>query len=181
MEYAIVLYFNKSAEDVITNLIQEIANNNGNKYMVENKIFPHLTLSLFEYNGGNDSLINFFDDPISKINMNFENIPLSTIGMFIPKVLFIAPVVNKYLLELNKKINELLNANKDIILDKFYSNDQWVPHVSLGVKLNKDELLKGISVLINNFQNIDAKIDTIALAECNPLKNIKTWDFSKKK
>jgi len=177
MEYAIALYFNKSTEEKINNLILEIANNNGNKYMLDNKIFPHLTISLFEYNGKTESLINLFDNQFPKID--FDKISLATIGIFAPNVLFIAPVVNKHLLELNEKTNGLLNENRDIIPDKYYSNDQWVPHVSLGVKLNKNELINGTNVLIDNFQKIDAEINQIALAECNPFKDIKVWDINR--
>jgi hypothetical protein len=177
MEYAVTLYFNKTVEEKINNLIFEIAENNGNKYMVDNKIFPHLTISLFEYNDNVDLLIDLLDKNIPEINIGFQNIMLFTIGIFVPNVLYIAPIVNKNILELNEKINGLLNSNKGIILDKYYSNNLWVPHVSLGVKLNKNELQNGINVLINNFQGINAEIKKIALEECNPLKEIKTWDL----
>lgn len=177
MDYAITLYFNKTVEDKINGLINEIAKNNGNKYMVENNIKPHLSISLFEYNGNINSIIELLDKYIPKMNINVGNIILASIGIFNPNVLYIAPVVNKYLLELNEKINELLYNNGDIKLDINYTSGQWVPHISLAVKLDKNELKNGINVLINNFQKISANINRVALEECEPLKEIKIWNI----
>jgi hypothetical protein len=177
MDYAITLYFNKTAEDIINGFINEIAKNNGNKYMVENNIKPHLSISLFEYNGNINSIIELLDKNIPKMDFNVGNIILASIGIFNPNVLYIAPVVNKYLLELNEKINELLYNNVDIKLDRYYTGGQWIPHISLGVKLDKGELINGINALINNFQIISANINKIALEECEPLKEIKIWNL----
>ena len=175
MDYAITLYFNKTAEEKINDLINEIAKNNGNKYMVENSIKPHLTISLFEYNGDINSIIELLDKNIPKIDFNVGNLLLSSIGIFVPGVLYIAPVVSKCLLELNEKINKLLKDNIDIKLNEYYAGGQWVPHIALGVKLSKDEIIKGINVLLDNFQNINADIKKTALEECEPLKKIKDF------
>jgi len=177
MDYAITLYFNKIVEDKINDLINEIAKSNGNKYMVDKNIKPHLSISLFEYNGNINSIIELLDKNIPKMNFNEGKIILASIGIFNPYVLFIAPVVNKCLLKLNKKINELLHKNNDIKIDINYIDDQWVPHITIGVKLNKIELINGINILINNFQKTEANINKIALEECEPLKEIKIWNL----
>jgi 2'-5' RNA ligase len=175
MEYAITLYFDKTAEDKINDLVYKIAESNGNKYMLENNIKPHITIAYFEYNKNINSIIELLDKNIPILNMGIGQTFLGSIGTFIPAVLFISPVINNYLLNFNKKANELLEKNKKIKFIGFYLENKWVPHVSLGVKLNKNELLKGMEILVNNYQNIFAEVNKIALVECNPYKEIKTW------
>jgi 2'-5' RNA ligase len=74
------------------------------------------------------------------------------------------PVVNEYLLELNNTINNLLESINIKEFDKNYTENQWIPHVSLGVKLSKDELKNGINTAINNFENINVKTNRITFA-----------------
>ena len=173
MEYAIVLYFDEKKEETINSLIKKIANKNGNNYMVDNKIPPHITISLFQYNEKIDTVIEIIENNISFLHKN--NITIASIGIFNPSVLFIVPVINDYLLELNKNINEILNTNDEIIFDKNYIENQWIPHISLGVKLNENELIIGVKTLVEDFKILDIEIDRVGFAECNPYKDIKTW------
>jgi 2'-5' RNA ligase len=174
MDYAIILFFDKNTEDKINVLIQKIAQNNGNNYMVVNKIPPHLSISLFGYDNPINSIIKLIDNNISEINI--QNIYFASIGIFNPNVLFLSPVIDNNLLELNRYMNKLLKNNNVNKFDQNYLENQWVPHMSLGVKLNEKELLDGLNVLINNYQNINARINRIALVECNPYKEIKIWN-----
>ena len=173
MGYAIVLYFNEKTEEIINSLIKNIANKTGNKYMVDNKIPPHITISLFHYDGEIDTVMEIIENNISFFHKN--NITTASIGIFNPSVLFIAPVINDYLLELNKRINEIININNKILLDKNYMENQWIPHISLGVKLNENELINGVKELAENFKILDIGIDRVGLAKCNPYKDIKIW------
>jgi len=173
MEYAIALYFDEEIEENINSLILEIANKTENKYMVDNKIPPHITISLFQYNGEINTVMEIVENNISLFHRN--SITIASIGIFNPNVLFIAPVINDYLIELNRKVNEIININDKILLDKNYIENQWVPHISLGVKLNENELINGVKTLVENFKVLDIGINRIGLARCNPYKNIKIW------
>jgi len=175
MEYAVVLYFNKTAEDKINSLIFKIANKTGNKYMVDNNIPPHITISLFKYNEEIDTIINIVENNISKFNKN--KIGIASIGIFNPNVLFLSPIMNDYLIESNKIISKIIDKNDNILLDKYYVGNQWTPHISLAVKLNKNELVDGIKTLIEYFEVLEIEANRIGLAECNPYKNIKTWEI----
>jgi 2'-5' RNA ligase len=147
----------------------------GNKYMLDNDIPPHLTLSLFRHSNIDEiqELIDkniFFWNPI--------NIKLSSIGIFNPNVLFLTPVPNNSIIELNQKTNELLiKSNENINIDKNYATNNWVPHIALAVKLNQDELINGIKIITREYEPIGGEINRIALAKCNPYKDIKIWDL----
>ncbi|GBU27450.1 hypothetical protein R84B8_00982 [Treponema sp. R8-4-B8] len=172
MEYAVVFYFNKTTEEKINSLILKIANETGNRYMVDNNIPPHITISLFKYDETVDTIINIVENNISTFNRN--NIKIASIGMFNPNVLFLLPIMNDYLIESNKKISKIIKTNDKILLDKNYIENQWIPHISLGVKLNKNELINGIKILVEYFE---VETNKIGLVKCNPYRNIKMWEI----
>jgi hypothetical protein len=175
MEYAVTLYFDEISEMNINSLILNIAEKCGNKYMVKNKIPPHITISLFQYDENIEAIEKIIDKNISMFNKG--DISLASIGIFNPSVLFIMPSMNEYLVESNKKIKEILQTNEKIKIDKYYLKNQWVPHISLAVKLNENELTAGIKTLIKDFKTFDGKINRIAFVKCNPYKDIKIWEL----
>ncbi|GHT98935.1 hypothetical protein FACS1894142_5910 [Spirochaetia bacterium] len=175
MEYAVALYFDKTIEEKINSLILKIANDCGNKYMVDNKIPPHITISLFQYDDIIAPIIKIIDENISWFKKG--NISLVSIGIFNPNVLFIMPIVNNFLIKANRKITKLLESDKKINMDKNYIQNQWVPHISLAVKLNTDELINGIKTVINNYNAFGGEINRIVFSECNPYKEIKIWNL----
>jgi 2'-5' RNA ligase len=173
MEYAVVLCFNKTVEDKINSLIHQIANETGNKYMVDNNIPPHVTISLFKYDEDIDTIIKIVENNISKFNKN--KIGIASIGIFNPNVLFLSPIMNDYLIESNKNISKIIKTNDKVLLDKNYVGNQWIPHISLAVKLNKEELVNGFKILMEYFEVLEIETNRIGLVKCNPYKNIKEW------
>jgi len=175
MEYAVVFYFDEITEEKIGSLMVKTADATGNKYMVDNKIPPHITISLFQYNEDINTIISIIENNISIFKKG--NILLASIGIFNPAVVFLAPVITNYLVESDKRINEILSSNDKIVLDKGYTENQWVPHISLAVKLNQSELMDGVKTLTQHFEVLDAKIIKVGLAECNPYRDIKVWEL----
>ena len=170
-----MLYFDSITEQKINTLILKTADETGNKYMVDNKIPPHITISLFQYDEAIDTIIGTIENNITIFNRG--NVKIAPIGIFNPNVLFLMPIVNDYLIESNKKITKIINAKNKISFDKNYLENQWVPHISLGVKLNEDELINGVRMLVKNFEALDTKTNRIGLAKCNPYKDIKIWEI----
>jgi len=175
MDYAVILLFDNVSEENISSIISNISKENGNNYMVDNKISPHLSISLFKYNEPVDNLIKIIEKNNNKFNK--ELIKIASFGVFNPYVLFLSPIFENNLLNYNKNIIEILNQVENIIFDKYYIENNWVPHISLGVKLNENELLKGIKILTKCFNPMGIEINRIGLAECNPYKEIKIWNL----
>jgi 2'-5' RNA ligase len=173
MEYAIVLYFNKETEKYLNSLIVKIAKNNGNEYMTEHKIPPHLTIILFHKNGYIDQVIKTLDNNIGKFLKS--EIIFSFVGIFNPAVVFVAPAMNNYLAEINSEIINYLKDIEDIEYDKNYIQNQWIPHLTLATKLNEQEIVKSIEIATKEFKVFEGKVEAIGLAECNPYKEIKRW------
>lgn len=176
MEYAIVVYFNESIEKKLNSLILEVAEKSGNNYMIEHSIPPHITLSLFhKENDDKEQILSIFDR--NDLGLKNGTVFLASIGIFNPSVLFIAPIVNDYLIEIHSRVNSLLKNIIDIQFDKNYLHNQWVPHISIAVKLNDIELIKAFEASKNKFTVMEVEIDRIALAECNPYNEIKIRAF----
>jgi hypothetical protein len=175
MEYAILFYFDEVNEVKINSIISKIAKESGNKYMIDNNIPPHISILLFQYDKTIDTIINIIEN--NKSNFNKTVLKIASIGIFIPNVLFLSPIVDTHLMEANKNIIKIINQNEEIIMDKNYMENDWVPHISLGVKLNEDELIKGLKILVKDFTYMDIKINRMGLAECNPFKVLKVWEL----
>ena len=74
-----------------------------------------------------------------------------------------------------------MEKNKEIVIDKYYMEKIWIPHISLAVKLCEKTIHKGKIFMEKYFKNMEIKVNRISLAECNPYKEIKTWDLKEYK
>ncbi|MDR0524722.1 MAG: 2'-5' RNA ligase family protein [Spirochaetaceae bacterium] len=171
MEYAIVLYFNEDEDQYMTNIIKNIADESNNGYMTENHIPPHLTLALFNSEINEKEIIETLDKTTNEYTK--ENIKISSIGIFNPAVIYLSPILNGRLIEINIRTNNILKQIN--INNNTYLFNQWVPHISLAVKLNIEQLKKALNVTIKRFKPFDCKINSLALVKCNPYKEIKIW------
>jgi len=173
MTYAVVLYFDVKTELYIQNLMNHLCDKGMNTYMLDNKIPPHVTISLFDkYN--TDGLVNIikkFADSLKSFELCF-----ASIGVFYPPVIFLAPVIIQQLLEANSTI---INSLKEVATDfnDYYMPGTWVPHAALGVKLSENELQEAFKIVQKEFKTFSGIITKVALAECNPYKELCCYDL----
>lgn len=168
MEYAIILRFDDITEQKVLHLINDIANASSNTYMVKQEIPPHVSLTVFskENETGIQSIIMDFAKGLNHFDIEFNSI-----AVFNPYVIFLAPVVTSYLINLSSDITSKISpvASK---MNDYYLPNQWVPHMALGVKMNAEELLKAFNTLQREFQPFYGKVIKIALAECEPYREV---------
>ena len=173
MDLAIVFYFDKKSEDILNNTIKYLACDKTNNYMIDHKITPHVTLSMF-----NASEIAAIE---KIIDINVQKIPKcdftwASIGTFIPNVLFAAPVINKQIIAVNEMVNKLLKPAVDRFV-LYYQPDNWVPHTTLATQLTRNELSYAFDIAVKKFVPLSGYADRIALVECNPYKEIRIWQL----
>ena len=168
MEYAVILRFDKETETKVFRLINDIAKVSANSYMTDTGIPPHVSLTIFskESETGIKSIILDFVKQLKRFEMGFDSI-----GVFNPNVIFLAPVVTSYLLNVSSDISNKISKVADN-LNAYYIPNQWVPHMALGVKMNEEELLKAFMVLQKEFHPFSGKVMKIALAECEPYREV---------
>lgn len=172
MDYAVVLYFDHNTDNRIKTIIDHIVENGCNSYMHDHKIPPHVTVGFF-ISDNEQNMIDVLEENISRINPG--KIAFSDIGMFLPSVIYISPVLNEYLASLNWVVNELYQNVAISGDDGHYNPYNWVPHIALGTKMKQDEMEKALQVVQHEFKPFEGIASRIALARCNPFKEIKEW------
>ncbi|MCL2109582.1 MAG: hypothetical protein FWH20_09605 [Oscillospiraceae bacterium] len=175
MEYAIIMGFEKCIEDKFNTIIKSIFDNDISSYMTDNEIPPHITLALFNTDRI-EKIITEIDKRISSFNTS--GVAWASLGAFVPHTLFAAPVMNEYLQNANVDINSWIEPFSNPGDNGHYLPFQWVPHTSLAVKLNNNELKKAFEIATENFSFIYGKSNRLMLAECNPYRLLKTWELS---
>jgi hypothetical protein len=176
MDYAVVIYFDKSTENSICNLQKSICENNVNRYLLDTSIPPHVTLSLFSADI-NEDLIEVVRSFANSLKVN--PIKLTSIGLFNtnPAVLYLAPVLDNYLKDIHENLhNKLSQYIADF--NSYYLSEFWVPHCAIGLKLSKEELIRAVDVAYSEFVPITCTIRKIVIAKCNTYKEIRSFDLS---
>ena len=173
MEYAVVLYFDQASENKLLDLMKKLVDGGMNDYMIKNKIPPHITLTVFrkEDDLGIKQIVQEFATRLYRQEVFF-----SSIGVFNPRVIFLASVMNEFLLNACVQINKAMQACTSDFASIYLPN-QWVPHVALGVRLEANELTNAFGVLQKEFTTFQAMVAKVAVIECNPYRDICCFDL----
>lgn len=173
MNYAVILRLDEVSEKKILQMIEMIVAGGVNDYMSENKIPPHVTVAAMDTENLNQ-VISIMDGIVPKLSSG--KLIWSSIGVFNPSVLFLAPVVNEYLLHTSKIVNESLSGY-DIKCLSYYLPFEWVPHTTVATNLNDQEVVAAFSSIQINFKPLSGHSTRITLVQSKPFKIIKEWDL----
>ena len=105
------------------------------------------------------------------------NIQFVSIGQFFPYVMYVTPVLNEYLMDLQNKIYDAVKNIPETSVSRFYQPYSWLPHVTLGKKLDKNQMMTAFDVMRNNFAPFEAKVTGIGLAKVNPHEDVIKYDL----
>ena len=173
MNYAVELYFDEESSVKIEHM-RCILKNNG--VTVDEGTRPHITLAIF-----NDIQENILVEKVrdfSKTKLDMQLI-MSSVGIFptAENVVFLAPKVTEQLLVFHDKFLEFME-DYNVNLNRFYDTDLWVPHCTLGIRMNDDELVKAVRLLkINNELPILVSVMEIGILKFPPNEEIFNTSF----
>lgn len=165
--YLISIYFDENTENTIRKLMGKVADKSGNRYMLEAKVPPHITIASFETNQV-EKVIELLDDKIHE--MKRGTLQWVSIGVFNPHVIYLAPVLSEYLHSLSVIVNETVSSIDNISMNRFYLPMQWMPHTTIAKKLSVEEMLLAFKALQNNFRMFNGAVTKIGLAKTNPYR-----------
>ena len=140
--YLISAYFDEHVTKGLQRLIDNIAKETGNTYMIENNVPPHLTISSFETRKPDNLKEEFMK--LNKIGAGEINI--FSIGQFLPYVMYATPVLDEYLMHLSNEVYDIFSA--------------------------KEQMIMAMRVLQTHFVPIKGKIVRVGLSQTNPHKDI---------
>lgn len=166
-EYAVVLYFDQYTNSIFQNMINKAAEVTDNHYMTENRIPPHLTIGIFSTE----------DEPdISKLTEKITcgRIKFDRLGSFEPRVFYAAPEKSDYLKNCNDILYEWIRTSgyKE---NKLYANDSWIPHLTIAIKLDSEQLQKAFSAA--DFTPFSGRAEKFALIKCSPYREVACYDL----
>ena len=172
--YLITAYLDEKSTNELQSLIDEISETTGNDFMTANNVMPHLTVSAFDERS-EDAANDLFGKMEEKLYS--DEIIIPCIGAFLPYVIFAEAVKNEYLLNLSKEIYDILDSNEDTRVNKYYMPYNWIPHITLGKKLNKEEMQEAFNIAQDKFCPITARVTSFGLSKPNPLRNLRSISF----
>lgn len=170
--YLISIYFDENTENTIKKLMHKVADKSGNRYMLEAKVPPHITIASFETDQ-EDKVIELLDYKVCE--MKRGTLQWVSIGVFNPHVIFLAPVLSEYLHSISVLVNKTISCVDNISISRFYLPMQWMPHTTIAKKLSVEEMLLAFKALQNNFRMFSGTVTKIGLAKTNPYQEIKIW------
>jgi len=178
--YLISAYFDENTNKILKHLQQRIADKTGNDFMIRNNVMPHLTISAIEARNV-DVLIPAFEkvcreklqplDEKGVVNIN-NTINIVSVGQFFPRVIYAAPVLNEYMMNLSISIYNEFATIPETNISKFYQPYLWMPHITLGKCLDKEQMRQAFAVLQDLFMPIDGWIAKIGLSTVNPYREV---------
>jgi hypothetical protein len=142
MPYSVEVYFESEVENLVREIWKDLAYSNISSYMLDGNYRPHVSLTVF-------------DEAIPGFNIEFEkyikNLPpfsikFDSIGIF-PRpegVVFLAAVVNDALLTLHQDFNKRF-ADLMTGVRSYYLPGNWIPHCTLGYRIDSKMLSRAVS------------------------------------
>lgn len=174
LDYAVTLEFDKETENKIQEMIDEVARVTGCDHMKQSKIPPHVTVSAL-VSDNESALLSEMESiaaSISKDSVWFVNI-----GVFNPFVIYLGPVMNEFLQNTCRTVNERLLKYAEVGNRGRYLPNQWVPHAAIAVKLTPDALKEAFAIVQEKFTAFGATAERIVLARAEPYEELKSWEL----
>lgn len=169
--YLISAYFDEKAQKTMERYMRRIAEKSGNSFMTDNHVPPHLTISSVEARSG-ELLIPYVEKLRGQLLQG--DVQFVSVGMLLPYVLYLTPVLNRYLQDLSQKIFEAVSGIPEVSVSRFYQPMQWLPHATLGKTLTKEQMRTAFEVMQEEFAPFDANVIKLGLAKTNPHEDLWT-------
>ena len=173
--YLVSIYFDEKTNEKIQKLINQVAAKTGNTFMLDGNVPPHITVSAFEALE-KEQVIEVLSHVIAKLKK--DTLQWVSVGQFFPYVLYITPVLNKYLHDMSVQICNALSQIDGVKISPYYQPFQWLPHSTIGKTLTKEEMRIAFEVMQNSFGIFEGEVVRIGLAKPNPHRDIMSWDVS---
>lgn len=195
--YLISVYFDDHANKILQRYIDEVAKATGNTFMIDHKVPPHMTISSIEAKSvdvlkpafeslaeklaftrtrtGNSSFGNNVQGNFNQSNSNLgesNKIQIVSVGQLLPYVLYATPVLNEMLQDLQEVVYDTFKDIEDTDISRFYQPYSWLPHITLGKKMDKEQMISAVKVMQEKFAPLEAIITKIGLAKVNPHEDV---------
>lgn len=172
--YAVSLHFTPDVNDIITSTVKSIAKVNGNSFIIENKIPPHVTIGAFHATKEDESKLIQMVEEFSK-SQKAGIIQFKEIGNFNGKVLFLKPEKDGFLAQINAELHSILLPEFEKAENGYYMPEIWFPHTTLATRLNQGQFEKAAKIAERINLPLETEINEIAVYQCSPFAELKRY------
>lgn len=170
MPYAIVLYFNEPSENAIKEIWDKLSQKNLSANISEAGIRPHLTLAIYDelHCQSCEKELEKFSAHTACLNISAEHFGI----FFQPEtILFLAPTPTRELLDFQAGIHKCL-ASKTTNPWPMYQPGIWVPHCTIAMNLEKEQLLQAVASVADVRLPIELHATQIGAVEFLPIDEL---------
>lgn len=174
--YLVSIYFDEKTNQRLKQYIEQLAQKTGNTFMIDGNVPPHITVGAFETKqeaAVKEGLEQVFG------GLKSGKLQLVSIGTFQTSSIFISAVYNEYLHNMCKAVCCALGQVDETVIRKNYQPFNWLPHVTIGKTLSKEQQLTAFEELQKSFGPLEASVLKIGLSKTNPYMDICTWEIPK--
>ena len=171
MGYTISAYFDPESNRLLSRCILGIANASGNDFMTANSVPPHLTIAFFEAQSEETAKLIFQN---VREDLKPGTVVIPSVGVFFPNVIFAEAVLNAWLLETGRAVNEELKLHDGVAVNRYYRPFSWIPHITLGKTLSEEQMRAAFSYLQKHFCPVTAKVERFGLSRTGPHRELLT-------
>lgn len=175
IDYAVTLEFDNETHNKIQEMIDEVARVTGCDYMKQSKIPPHVTVSAL-VSDNEAALLSEMENIAAQLKKG--SVFFVNIGVFNPFVIYLGPVMNEFLQDTCRTVNERLLQYAEVGNRGRYMPNQWVPHTAIAVKLTPDALKEAFAIVQEKFSAFGATAERIVLARAEPYEELKSWELN---
>lgn len=175
--YLVSIYFDEKTNQRLKKYIELVAEKTGNTFMIDGNVPPHITVGAFESKASEEELVNALQLELNNSRVGF--VQLVSVGTFQTSSIFISAVYNEYLHEMCKTVCRVLGNVENTMIRKNYQPFHWMPHVTIGKTLTKEQQLAAFAELQKSFGVMEAKIVRIGISNTNPYMDIFAWEMGK--
>lgn len=87
------------------------------------------------------------------------------------------PMPYTYLQDLSEKVFDEVKSIPESTVSRYYKPMSWLPHITLGKTLTKEQMQMAFSVMQESFVPFEAAITEIGLAMVNPHRDVVRWEL----
>ena len=160
--YAVSLHFSQKVNEVVISTLQAIADDTGNRFMIENKIPPHITIGAFHAAREEAAKLLQLVEKFAR-GQKAGSVQFGEVGNFNGKVLFLKPEKNLFLSEINNALHNLLLPEFEKAENGYYLPDIWFPHTTLATRLNQSQFSAAKEIAKQITLPLEAVIDELAV------------------
>lgn len=160
--FLVSAYFDPLSTRVLQNLINELAEITGNRFMIENRVPPHMTFLQLQTRSSQKEL----EDAVRNLEGKIKPVPLvfTSCGGEIPNVIFSKVKLTEELKSQIDIIYSEISKVPDVKINPWYLPENIFPHVTLAKTLDRSAQAAGLEYAKEKFSMFSGWLNETGLS-----------------